>query len=391
MEDPARKAGGAESPASDRADPSRSGLAPGEAALDAVRPDRAPALPAPALSAPDSQRLIAAQAHANLAAGPRSLPSRVISVPTHLDPATAALAAAPYGPFWNTSPADDQHWRETARRAAEQLVPIIADVRERLSVTVERTTVGGVNAYLLTPRHLLGPRRDQLVLHLHGGGYVLGAGLSGTMQATLLAAFGGVRVLSLDYRLPPDAPHPAALEDAVAAWRAALRTTEPRRIAVEGISAGGGLALALMLHLKAERLPLPAALVLGSPWSDLTATGDSYQTNEWLDNVIVSYDAYLGRAARLYAGGHDLRHPSLSPVYGDLSGLPPTVLFTGTRDLFLSNTVRVHRKLRAAGVVAELHVHEALSHSQHVLNPGAAVTQDTYREIAHFLDRYLID
>ncbi len=134
---------------------------------------------------------------------------------------------------------------------------------------------------------------------------------------------------------------------------------------------------------------MPAAASFGSPWADMTRTGDSYATNEWLDNVLVSYDGYLSRAARLYAAGHDLRDPALSPIYGDFSGLPPAILLSGTRDLFLSNTVRTHRKLRDAGVEAELHLFEGLSHAQFALTPNASVTRTACKEIAQFFDRHL--
>ena len=204
-----------------------------------------------------------------------------------------------------------------------------------------------------------------------------------------MAAYGGYKVISIDYRMPPDHPYPAALDDLVAAWRALSATTDPRRVAVEGTSTGGGLTLALMLRMKAEHLPMPAAIAPGSPWSDLTKTGDSYWTNEWVDNVVVSYDGYLARAARLYAHGHDLRDPELSPVYGDLSGLPPAILTTGTRDLFLSNTVRVHRKLREAGVDADLQVFEGLSHAQYNMDPFAPVTREAFQEMTRFFDAHL--
>jgi len=149
------------------------------------------------------------------------------------------------------------------------------------------------------------------------------------------------------------------------------------------------MTLALMLRAKREGVPLPAAIAPGTPWSDLTETGDSYKANEWLDNVLVSYDGYLTRAARLYAAGHDLRDPQLSPIYGDLRGLPPTILTTGTRDLFLSNTVRTHRKLRQAGVEASLQVFEGMSHAQYLFNPDAPETREAFTEIAGFLDKHL--
>jgi len=189
--------------------------------------------------------------------------------------------------------------------------------------------------------------------------------------------------------MPPDAPYPAAMDDAMAAWRAVVATTDPRRIGVVGTSTGGGMALALMLRAKAEGVKLPGAIAPGTPWADLTEVGDSYKANEWLDNVLVSYSGYLGHAAKLYAAGHDMRDPQLSPIYGDFTGLPPAILTTGTRDLFLSNTVRTHRKLRRAGVEADLNVYEGLSHAQYLFDPAAPETKEVFGDIAAFFDRHL--
>src|SRR6266478_4677036 len=107
-------------------------------------------------------------------------------------------------------------------------------------------------------------------------------------------------------------------------------------MAMFGTSTGGGMTLAMELRARTEGLPLPAATAPGTPWSDMTKTGDTFSTNEKVDNILVSNDGWLGDAAKLYANGHDLRDPQLSPVYGDLSGFPPTILTSGTRDLFLS-------------------------------------------------------
>ncbi len=244
-------------------------------------------------------------------------------------------------------------------------------------------------AFILTPKTIPDAHKNQLVFHMHGGGYVHGPGEAGTGEATLIAAYGGYKVLAIDYRMPPDAPYPAAMDDVTAAWRAVVAATDPRRIAVEGTSTGGGMTLALMLRAKAEGLPLPAAMAPGSPWSDLTETGDSYKANEWVDNVVVSYSGYLSQAARLYAHGHDLKDPQLSPIYGDFHGLPPAILTAGTRDLFLSNTVRAHRKLREAGVEADLQVYEGLSHAQYLFDPAAPVTKEVFGEIARFFNAHL--
>ena len=133
----------------------------------------------------------------------------------------------------------------------------------------------------------------------------------------------------------------------------------------------------------------PTAIAPGTPWSDLTETGDTYKTNEWLDNVLVSWHGWLGHAAELYANGHDPKDPQLSPIYGDFSGFPPAILTSGTRDLFLSLTVLTHRKLRRAGVEAELQVFEGVSHAQYYLDPFTPESKEAFTEIARFFDKHL--
>ena len=330
------------------------------------------------------------QKEANSKAGPRITPARLVPVPEDLDSATAALVGAPYSTFWNLNPPDDAAWRAIVTRAAQATIPRLAQQRAALGISMTETTIGGVKAYILAPRVIPAAHKNQIIFHIHGGGYIFGPGEAGTGEAMLMAAYGGYKVLSIDYRMPPDAPYPAAMDDVTSAWRALVATTDPRRIAVEGTSTGGGMTLALMLRAKAEGLPLPGAMAPGSPWSDMTGTGDSYKTNEWIDNVVVSYDGYLSRVARLYAHGHDLMDPQLSPVYGDLHGLPPAILTAGTRDLFLSNTVRVQRKLREADIEADLEMYEGLSHAQFNSDSTASVTKEAYGEITRFFDAHLI-
>ena len=346
-------------------------------------------LVATGLAAADPDAAGLAQGALNSKPGARTVPARVIPVPAGLDAATSALVAAPYSPFWNLDASNAAGWQaivDQANRASQQM---IAKMREALGVTIEPTTLGGVAAFILTPRHISRVHSNHLVFHLHGGGYIFGGGESGTGEAALIAAIGGYKVLSIDYRMPPSAPFPAALDDATAAWRAVAATTDPRRIAVEGTSAGGGLSLALMLRAKAEGLPLPAAIAAGSPAADLTASGDSLKTNEWIDNVIVSFDGYASKALRLYAGPHDLTDPMLSPLHGDFHGLPPAILTAGTRDLLLSDAVRTHRKLRRAGVTAELHVYEGLSHAQYLFDPTGTVPHEVFSEMTRFFDAHL--
>ena len=220
-----------------------------------------------------------------------------------------------------------------------------------------------MNAFIVTPDTIPEANRDRLLVHVHGGGYVFFPGESATREAILMAGYGKFKVISIDYRMPPDHPYPAAMDDAMAVWKEVVKTNDPKKMAIFGTSTGGGMTLAMVLRAKKEGLPLPAATAPGTPWSDMTKTGDTFFTNEMIDNILVSNDGWLGDAAKLYADGTDLKDPQLSPVYGDYAGFPPTILTSGTRDLFLSNTVRVHRKLRQAGVVSDLHVFEGQSHA----------------------------
>ena len=340
--------------------------------------------------APAFATLEAPQSAANAAPGPRTVPTRAIPVPDDVGPAAHALVAAPYRtPAWNANPATPDAWRALVRQLADAQLPGLAKARATLGVSIEPTTIGGVKGFVLTPATIPEAHRNQLIINAHGGGYVYGPGESGTAEAMLMAAYGGYRVIEFDYRMPPDAPYPAAMDDAMAVWKEAVTMQDPSRIAIVGTSTGGGMALAMILRAKAEGLPLPAAIAPGTPWADMTETGDTLRTNEWLDNVLVSYDGYLTHAAQLYANGHDLRDPQLSPIYGDFHGFPPAILTSGTRDLFLSNTVRTHRKLRQAGVEAELQVFEGFSHAQYLFDPTSPETKEAFSEIAAFFARHL--
>jgi acetyl esterase/lipase len=181
--------------------------------------------------------------------------------------------------------------------------------------------------------------------------------------------------------MPPDHPFPAGLDDCLAFYRRLLRDHAPSEIIVGGGSAGGNLAAATILRARDEGLPLPAAAVLISPEVDLTESGDSFFTNAGIDGM-----GSLMAANRLYAAGHDLTDPYVSPLFGDYAkGFPPTLITAGTRDVFLSNAARLHRRLRAAGVPAELHVLEAAAHGGFAGNAPEEAELDA--EIRLFCER----
>jgi acetyl esterase/lipase len=314
---------------------------------------------------------------------------RRFPVPQTVSPAMQALIAAPPPSFWDLHPGTAQEWKAWADTYAEAVTRTLPQLREQMGVTVTPGRMGGVPVFTVTPKVVPAANAGRVLLHFHGGGYVLGAGEAATQEAILMAGIGSFPIISVDYRVTPDFPWPAGLDDAMAVYRELLKTTPAEKIGVFGTSAGGGMTLALTLRARAEGLPLPAAIAPGTPWTDLTKTGDSYFTNEGLDNILVGYDGWGGDAARLYAGGHDPKDPLISPVYGDVRGFPPTLLTSGTRDLFLSNTVRMHLKLREAGVDADLIVFEGMSHGQYLLVADAPETRFHFTELGRFFNRHL--
>lgn len=326
----------------------------------------------------------------NSKAGKRQVREKELPVPrADVSQQMQAIIAAPYLPFFDQHPKNAYEWKELDAQASKIALEEIPKWIDQFKLKVTPDVLGGVNVFWIEPEKISEKNKKRLLVNVHGGGYVFGPGLSGIGEGVLMAAFGGFKVLAIDYRMPPEFPFPAALDDAIAVWKEVVKTTDPRKMAIFGSSTGGGLTLSMVLRARDEKLPLPAAIAPGTPWSDLTETGDSYKANEWVDNVLVTWHGWLGDAAKLYAGGHDLKEPYLSPIYGDFQGFPPAILTTGTRDLFLSNTIRTHRKLRRAGVHADLNVYEGLSHGQYLLDPKAPETKEALSDIATFFDQYL--
>ena len=256
---------------------------------------------------------------------------------------------------------------------------------DKWSIRIEDTTISGVRVFNVIPKQINPEFAGSLFVHTHGGAFVLNRGWAGLREAILIAHNVGIRVLSVDYRMPPKHPYPAAINDVVAVWQSLLGDRDRGSMAIGGTSAGGNLALATVLRLKELGLPLPAAVMASTPWADLSKTDDSYFTNEGLDRVLVSYDGPLAAAAQAYANGLDLKTPLVSPVYGDFGEFPPSILFSGTRDLFLSSTARTHRNMRAAGVDANLHVFEAMSHGNWTTLMELPETKEFTRELSVFL------
>jgi monoterpene epsilon-lactone hydrolase len=288
------------------------------------------------------------------------LPGRDITVPSTISPeAQAVLANPPAEPAEFPALDDPAAWRAMIAAHDGALATMMAG-RAAAPVKVRhRDLAGGGGVYELTPDGL-DDGDDRVYLDIHGGGFIHGGGELCATMAVGTAVRMGARVWAVDYRMPPDHPFPAALDDCLAAYRALLAERRPERIVIGGASAGGNLAVALILRARDEGLPLPAAAVLMTPAADLTEAGDSHQTNLGLDPLIPGSGK---QSFLLYAAGRDLGDPYLSPLNGDFGpGFPPAILTTGTRDMLLSDTVLLHRALRRAGIPAELHVTEAGGH-----------------------------
>ena len=292
--------------------------------------------------------------------GNLELSGRTIPVPKSVSEAAQAFLRTSYAGSGLTPGGSGEEFKRGIAAFNAGFLQMMAPFLKTMPVTVEKSVMAGVTVYIGTPNALPADNRAKVNFAIHGGGLVLLGGEAVAFDAAASAMRGNCRSVSLDYRMPPDHPYPAALDDCMAVYRALLTRHEAPDIFISGSSAGGNLAGAVCLRIRDEGLPLPAAVLLMTPELDLTESGDSFQTLRDIDVVLKKG---LPEFNALYAGGHDLSHPYLSPLFGDFSkGYPPTFIQTGTRDLFLSNSARMHRALCNVGIPAELHVWEAMPH-----------------------------
>jgi acetyl esterase/lipase len=221
--------------------------------------------------------------------------------------------------------------------------------------------LGGVPAQIVTTP---ASRSEVWVLFLHGGGYVTASPALYRHITWRFADAARATIAAIDYRLAPEHPFPAALDDAAAAWEGLRsRGADPRRVVVMGDSAGGGLALALGLKLRDAGGPLPAAIVSISPWTDLALTGESWHRHATGDPSRLL--AEIGQVAAGYLAGADPRTPYASPLYGDPTGLPPTLIQVGGDEVLRDDAVRMAERMRAAGCEVELEVWPRMPHVWH--------------------------
>ena len=245
---------------------------------------------------------------------------------------------------------------------------------------IEETRLGGRPAERIVAR-----AEGPVVLYLHGGGYVIGSLKSHRHLAGLLAREIEGTVIALDYRLAPEAPFPAALDDALAAWRDLTGQEKPGRCAIAGDSAGGGLAFATTIAARDAGLPLPGALVGISPWVNLGAENPSYDRLAAVDPLL-SRDVCAYFAPR-YAGTTQVRDPRISPLFARLEGLPPTLIQIGDREVFFGDACDMHEKLVSAGIDTTLAVWKEMFHVWHLYWPMLEDGRAAIAEIGRFVSR----
>ena len=252
-------------------------------------------------------------------------------------------------------------------------------------VKIESVDAGGVGGeWISTPES----NENHILLYLHGGGYVAGSPKSHHGLASRISRAGKIKVLAINYRIAPEDPFPAALEDSVTAysWLSNTQKIESKNILIGGDSAGGGLTLATLLKLKEMNLPLPVAAVCISPWVDLALTGDSNKNNADIDPFLTP--ELCIKASKWYYGDNDPKNPLISPLYGDLRGLPPILIHVGTRELVTDDSIRFAEKAKSSGVDLTLEVFEGMIHVFHAFALVIPEAREAIEKIGKFIQKF---
>jgi len=254
---------------------------------------------------------------------------------------------------------------------------------EPQGVTREEGTLAGRPCQTFTP---LDTTPEETLLYFHGGGYVMGSPTSHANLTARLATAAGARVVSLDYRMAPENPFPAAVDDGLAAYKALLdQGCAAEKIAIGGDSAGGGLTFATLLSARDKGLPMPAAAIGLSPWTDLTCTSETYKSRADADPMITTQG--ISEIAGVYLAGKPATDPLASPLLGDLTGLPPMLLQVGDAEVLLDDSRQFEVKARAAGVDCSLQVWDRMIHVWHAFFPMLPEGEQALVQLGDFLKK----
>jgi len=282
-------------------------------------------------------------------------------------PATISPEARDYlsHNLWGTDTAAGANlpmW-ETRAATAPAFEALNAMALQMFPVAVQEIVIEGVRCHRIEPLEIPPENRDKLLINLHGGGFVMGSG--SLAEAIPIAHLARIPVIAVDYRLAPEHPYPAAVDDAIAVYRHALQSRPATKVGLFGSSAGGFITAQAIARLLHENEKPPACAGMFSAGGDLIDFGDSshiFTLNGFYGHLVLPLD-HPNSEVRAYLGGADPRDPLVSPILSDLSRFPPALLVSGTRDALLSATTSLHRALRRAGAEADLFVFDAMPHT----------------------------
>ena len=287
--------------------------------------------------------------------------SRVVPIPKTISPEAQTLLATPFPPLPRDLSLDVIKQLRVQSDAVQKQFG--EDELKVYPVNVTDGIMAGVSVKTFTPLRVPPKNEDLVLINFHGGGFVLDSGSAS--EGIPIANLTQIKVIAVKYRLAPEFPFPAAVDDAVAVYREVLKTHKPQRIGVFGTSAGAILTAEFAMRARQLGLPLPAALGFFSGTADFSNAGDSESV--FALGGLIGDPEPVYETLKDYIGQHDRKDPVLSPIYGDLKGLPPTLCITGTRDSLQSGTTIFHRALLRSGVDARLVIFEAMPHAHWVL------------------------
>ncbi|MDD5311912.1 MAG: alpha/beta hydrolase [Dehalococcoidia bacterium] len=273
---------------------------------------------------------------------------------------------------------------DVRKATAELYQPLIDEAKQKFVERLESTEIAGVPVLTIVPKNYNTSNEGKCIFYIHGGAYVMGDPLSLLMFTAPLAYHAGIKISSVDYRLAPEHPYPAAADDCFNVYGELIKRYRPQNLALCGDSAGGALSLVTALRASRRGMALPAVMALSSPWADITKTGDSYHLLEGWD-CLIQYEMNLGKPAEVYAGNTDWKDPDISPLYADYPAeFPPVLIVSGTRDLLLSCCARLQRVMKRAGIEVHLDVWEGMWHD-FIGFPFLPECREALKEIAAFI------